>query len=122
VVGDSRRVPWVWLAVLIVALLLVAGFAAIKWSIHADVSDATELALREYPGDDVLALIAFVESDEHSLPARNRAVWALGQLGDARALPTLERKYTGETCDHARRLCEHELKKAIDLIRARQPH
>lgn len=117
--GIPPRVSWFWLAVLILALLLVAGFAAVKWSIHSDVSDATAMAVREFPGDGVEALIAVVESEDHPLAERNRAVWALGQTGDSRALPALERYYTGGACDHARRLCQHELKKAIDLLRAR---
>jgi HEAT repeat protein len=117
--GASRRLSWFWLAVLIVALLLVAGLAAVKWSIHSDVRDATAMAVQEFPGDGVQALIAVVESEDHPLPARNRAVWALGQTGDSRALPALERYYTGDACDHARRLCQHELKKAINLLRAR---
>lgn len=117
--GTPPRVSWFWLAVLILALLLVAGFAAVKWSIYSDVSDATAMAVREFPGDGVEALIAVVESEDHPLAERNRAVWALGQTGDSRALPALERYYTGDACDHARRLCQHELKKAIDLLRGR---
>ena len=77
------------------------------------------MAVREYPGDGVQALIAYVDTEGYPLADRNRAVWALGQLGDARATPTLESHYSGSQCDHTRRLCQHELKKAIDLIRSR---
>ena len=116
----GRRFSWLWLAILVVALLLVAGFAAVTWSIQSGIHNASELALREHPGDRVEALMAFVESDEHSWSERNRAVWALGQLRDPRALPVLERYYTGEPCDHARMLCQHELSKAIALLRPKQ--
>jgi hypothetical protein len=44
-------------------------------------------------------------------------VWALGHLGDARALPVLESHYTGGPCDHSRLLCQRELEKAIRLSR-----
>ncbi len=105
--------------VIAVALGLAAAFAGIRWSIQSGVRDMTAIAVGEYPGDGVLALVTLVDAGDHSLKERNRAVWALGRLGDARALPTLESHYTGSQCDHARRLCQHELKKAIDLIRSR---
>ena len=117
--GDhSRRVSWIWLGILAAALVLALGFGAIEWSIYSGIRDAKAMAVRAYPGDGERALIAFVELEEQELSARNRAVWALGQLRDRRALPVLERYYTGQPCDHARRLCQHELKKAIDLIRS----
>ena len=115
----SRRLTWVWWALGAVAVVLVAALAGITVWIRADVRAATDMAVREYPGDGTLALIAFVESDDHPLAARNRAVWALGQRRDPRALPALERQYTGGPCDHAHMLCQYELKKAIALIR---PH
>jgi PBS lyase HEAT-like repeat len=117
--NQSRRLTWIGWALGTGAVILVAAFAGITLWIRADVRNATEMAVREYPGDGTLALIVFVESDDHPLAERNRAVWALGQLRDPRALPTLERHYTGKPCDHARMLCQYELKKAIDLVR---PH
>ncbi len=116
--GPSRRVNWLWaLAVLVV--LTVSGFGVIAVWIRSDVRATTEMAAREYPGDGALALIAYVDSDDHPLRSRNRAVWALGQMREPRALPTLERHYTGEPCDHARMLCQYELKKAINRLRPR---
>ena len=101
-----------------IALVLVAaaGLATV-WLIGSGVHAASEAALLEQPGDRVLALIAYVESPKHTLRDRNRAIWALGQLGDARALPVLEKSYTGRDCDHARALCQYELRKAIRLCR-----
>lgn len=115
---SSRRVSWFWVAILVVALLMAAGFAAVRWSIHSGVREATEKAVLEYPGDGVLALAAVVDSESHARRDRNRAVWALGQLRDPRALPVLERHRTGGDCDHSRGLCQYELTKAIDLIRS----
>ena len=47
--------------------------------------DISARATQEYSGDRVEALIAYLQSEEHSLRNRNRAVWALGQIGDDRA-------------------------------------
>ena len=70
-------------------------------------------AMREYPGDRIEAVLAYIESDSHSLRERNKAVWALGYLGDKRALPVLKKYYTGPPCDHDKYLCQGELEKAI---------
>ena len=98
-------------------LAIVLAFAGLSALIGSAVHAATDAALREQPGDPVLALIAFVESPDHTLRERNRAVWALGQLGDARALVVLEKHFTGAECDHDRTLCQHELRKAVRLCR-----
>jgi len=60
-------------------------------------------------------LIAYVKSEDHSLRKRNLAVWALGQIGDKRALPVLNQFYTGGPCDHDHYLWQGELQKAIKL-------
>ena len=98
--------------ILIAALLLGTG-----WLIESGVQAASEAALLERPGDRVSSLVAYVVSPTHALRERNRAVWALGQLGDARALPLLEKHFTGRECEHDRALCQHELRKAIRLCR-----
>ena len=101
-----------------IGLVLIAAVSlGSVWLIDSGVDAASEAALLEQPGDRVLALIAYVESSKHTLRDRNRAVWALGQLGDARALPVLERNLTGTDCDHQRALCQYELRKAIRLCR-----
>lgn len=102
------------LAVVIGLGVLIAGS---QWLISSGLHAATETALHDHPGDGVQALIAYVESTDHTLRERNRAVWALGRLRDARALPVLEKHFTGKTCDHERFLCQHELQKAIRLCR-----
>ena len=96
-------------------VLAALAFGGSSWLIAEGVHAVTEAALRDQPGDRVLALVAYVESPAHTLRDRNRAVWALGRLGDARALPILQKHFTGAKCDHARRLCQYELRKAIKL-------
>jgi hypothetical protein len=97
-------------------VMLVAGgavglLALIESSAHSDALAAQ----REFRGDGVEALVQLVQSDHHTLQERNRAVWALGRLRDKRGLPVLEKYYAGGECDHARFLCQRELRKAIDL-------
>jgi len=104
-----------WAAGLIVALALVA-FVSISLRIGADVRAMSKLAVQDHPGDRVEALIQYVEDTNHGLRDRNRAIWALGQLGDRRALPALRKHHTGEPCDHATALCQRELGKAIALL------
>jgi hypothetical protein len=85
------------------------------FDIRSGVKKISAEATQQYPGDRVEALIAYVKSEDHSLRKRNLAVWALGQIGDKRALPVLTASYTGGPCDHDYCLCQHELQKAIKL-------
>ena len=66
-----------------------------------------------HPGDDVAALIDYMNSQEHSFPERNSAIWVLGRLRSTGALPALQAVYTGGLCDHKSNLCQYELAKAI---------
>jgi hypothetical protein len=75
-----------------------------------------------HPGDDIAALIAYMNSESHELRQRNLAVWALGQLRSSRALSALKEHYTGNRCDHEKNLCQHELKKAIKSCEEKTPN
>lgn len=99
--------------ILICFALLFVGYLWVCFSIRSSVKEISTKAVQEYPGDRIEALMAYVESENYSLRQRNRAVWALGQIGDERALPVLEKFHTGGPCDHASRLCQGELQKAI---------
>jgi hypothetical protein len=96
---------------------LIVSYVVISLVIGSGVRSVGAAALGEQPGDRVAAIMAYADAPAHSLKDRNRAVWALGQLGDPRALPVLEKYYTGQPCDHDRALCQYELKKAIKLCR-----
>jgi hypothetical protein len=111
----KRRRPWN--AALSILILLAAVYLVVSWGIGAGVRSIGDVALKVYPGDRVSALMALVESEEQSFRNRNRAIWALGQLGDPRALPVLERHYTGGPSDERIALSQYELKKAIALCR-----
>jgi len=99
------------------AAFLLVAFVMICFSIRSSVKEITAEATQQYPGDRIEALITYVKTENHSLRQRNRAVWALGQIGDERALPTLEKSYTGQPCDHDNSLCQRELQKAIKLCK-----
>ncbi len=94
---------------------LVISFLAVCFIIGHGVHSIGEKALREHPGDKVAALMALVESEQHTYHDKNHAVWALGQLGDRRALPLLRKYYTGGESDENTSLSQYELKKAIAL-------
>jgi hypothetical protein len=98
------------LSCLVIGLI---AFVSVCFSIRSGVKDMSAKAVKEFPGDRVEALMAYVGSENHTLKERNRAVWALGQIGDRRALPVLESYYTGGECDHDKFLCQRELSKAI---------
>jgi hypothetical protein len=97
--------------------LLAIAYLAVCLNIGSGVRSVSGMAVREFPGDRVSALMALVESEQHGFRDRNRAVWALGQLGDSRALPLLEQHYTGEPSDERNELSQYELKKAIALCK-----
>ena len=99
----------------VVFFLIVYAYAC--WNIGSGVRVISAKATQQYSGDRVEALITYMQSEKHSLKNRNRAVWALGQIGDERALSALEKFHKGKPCDHDKYLCQYELKKAIDLCK-----
>lgn len=111
--SQSRWRMVVWVAALGIPVGALIGVGGLTAVIYSGIRDISQTAMAQHRGDQVEALIALVESESQSLQVRNRAIWALGQLGDPRALPVLERHVTGEPCDHARMICQHEVGKAI---------
>jgi hypothetical protein len=102
-----------------IAVLVATGYAAVSVSIRSGVRETAAAAIARQPGDRIAALAAWVDCDSCPLPDRNRAVWALGQLRDRRALPVLEKHYTGAGCNHSAGLCQRELRKALDAVGSR---
>ena len=85
-------------AVLGCLVLIGVSYVLLCLLIGSHVKPICAEAMREYPGDRVEAVIAYVESERHSLRKRNKAVWALGYLGDKRALAVLKKHFTGGPC------------------------
>jgi len=98
------------------AVLLIL-FVMVSWSIRSNVKSICDEATQEHAGDRIEALMAYVNSENHTHRKRNRAGWALGQIGDERALPVLERFYIGQPCNHDTSLCQRELGRAIKLCK-----
>ncbi len=114
----TRRIVKFVVGALIVSVVLGStAVGAVLFHIHQSVREYCAVAQQAFPhpGDDVAALTGFMNSDSHSLQNRNLAVWTLGRLRDANALPALERVYTGDECNHSQILCQYELEKAIKL-------
>lgn len=93
-------------------------FIACTW-IGYEVKSQCQEAKREYGGDCGTALVSLLKDEKKSFRSRNEAIWALGQLGDSRALTDLEYFYTGvvpprEPLDEG--ISQYELKKAINLV------
>lgn len=85
------------------------------------VKEMCRTARNKYEGDCVQALIHFLDDGGNDFENRNSAIWALGQLGDHRALPVIAKYYQGnpenKKCDRSTTLCQYELFKAIKLLK-----
>ena len=100
-------------------MLLVAGLLSVlgmRTAITRSLATVIDEALEAAPAasDRIEALMVCVADGQQPLERRNRAIWALGQLRDARALPLLK-SCVKDQCDHGVDLCQHELTKAIAL-------
>ena len=86
------------------------------------VREYCEDAQSRYPGDCVQALEARVMDEGSSYKDRNSAIWAIGQLGDARAIETLNEietqaeERTMQTCRLSDEICAYEIFKAKKLV------
>lgn len=95
-------------------LLFMITCRIIRDEVNRLCTDATA----KYSGDCVEALIQALDQPDEPFHQRNSTIWALGQLGDARALPVLKGYYTGnipqrESLDAG--ISQYALKKAIRL-------
>ncbi len=102
-----------------VSILLLFFVTACVWIGH-EARNLCQNAKWQYGGDCVDALITQLNDEHQGYRARNHAIWALGQFGDSRALPVLERYYTGDISDRElldETISQYELKKAIHLAR-----
>jgi len=104
--------PWILAAPIAIAVLMIA----LQVFIRIEARTAGDRAAAQFGGDRVSGLIGLVDCGGCSLRDRDRAVWALGELRDERALPVLKTHYTGGKCDHTAALCQYELGKAIMKI------
>ena len=107
---------------MIVSVTLTLGLYAVgARMIFKSVKHFSEDAIAVYGGDHVGALIAMVEDESAPFDKRNSAIWALGQIGDDRALPALIQLDTGERqeppYDSTKYIVQYTVEKAIKQIK-----
>ncbi|BBB49130.1 hypothetical protein [Pelolinea submarina] len=108
-----------YLAILGISLFVMLFVVSSSW-IGYNVKNECASAISHYGGDCVEALSAQLLDESLDYGTRNSTTWALGEVGDLRALPVLESLYTGiiparEPWNDS--LSQYELKKAIKLIK-----
>lgn len=99
---------------------IILTFLILGTWIGVDIKARCLTAQGKYEGDCVEALTQTLDDDTNSLRERNYAIWALGQLGDERALPIVEKYYTGEIPDrepYDETLSQYEMEKTIKLLK-----
>ena len=98
------------------AVLLILFLITLHW-ISSEVRAICKKAQQQFEGDCVEALAAYLESDKLSSKEKNQVIWALGEIGDKRALPALKKLYTGDNChkpcDTSKYICQYGIEKAI---------
>jgi len=103
-----------WRKITVAAVCLpIVGYLGLCLIIGLGVNGAVSDARAQFPGDPVSALISVATDEQANISERNRAIWALGQLGSAEALPVLQDMVTDEPCDHGRLICQKEVASAI---------
>lgn len=111
-------------AIVLLTLLCIAStaYGAILWNIHKSAQQYCSIAQQAHPhpGNNIAALIEYMNSDTHSLQQRNLAVWTLGRLKNPAALQALKSAYTAKQCNHNTQLCQYELQKAIKRCTGKQ--
>lgn len=117
----NRTIKIALISAALLALLGLSGFTGLLLWVNHGVREVAERACQTqgmtYPEHKVEALIATVGDARQPFQERNLAVWALGQLGDERALPVLKAQLTGRpVCNHSQAICQYEAKKAMAKI------
>ena len=116
-INSRNHRPFIYItAVLATISVLIYLYTSIQ--IGKEVQLVINKAKSLFPGDQIESLMSVVESEDISLKERNKAVWALGQLGSEEALPVLQ-KHCKDTCAHESYLCQEELQKAIKLCKGK---
>lgn len=85
----------------------------VTYYVESQVQETCKMAMSVYPGDKIQALINVSKNQNSCTKDKSRALWALGQLGDKKALPYLIENYGSiEETD----ICIYEAQFAIEKI------
>lgn len=89
-------------------------------SIYQNVSDISIEAKNEFGLDTVESLMAVIKSKRSSFKEKNNAIFALGQIGDKRALPILIQLDTDEIqekpWDSSKYIVQYKVEKATEQV------
>lgn len=102
----------------VLGLLFMLFVISFVW-IGFDVKNQCLQAKREYGGKCSQALSKLLDDENKLYRQRNSAIWVLGQMGDEKALPVLQKYYTGQIPDREpldSTISQYELEKAIKLV------
>lgn len=118
------KITFLYIMAIGLSICCLFFFIGCAW-IGYEVKNHCQEAKREYAGeltgnnqDCVAALITLLQDEKKSFRQRNSAIWALGQLGDSRALPVLQSFYTNNIPEKEplnKVISQYELRKAINL-------
>lgn len=113
----KMKQPIIFIGAIGISILVLFFVITCTW-IGFDVKTKCFDAKKEYGGSCTESLINLLEDENRGFRARNSAIWALGQLGNSKALSTLQKFYTGNIPDREpldQTISQYELKKAINL-------
>lgn len=109
------------LVILILGFInILAAYIITSIIIGNGVKERCQIAQSKYKFDCVQSLILYLDDKTNDFKSRNSTIWALGQIGDKKALPVLEKYYVGETLFSSpqdKAISQYELKKAINLAK-----
>lgn len=85
-----------------------------------EVKNQCENAMQKYNKKDCITALSLVlENKNENYKSKNDAIWTMGQIGDKKALNTLNKYYTGiipEKEPYNKMISQYELKKALNLV------
>lgn len=110
----KKLLLWGSLAVFFALLVIAAGATYI---IINEVETICFKTQKLFPGDAVESLISALKTENFSIREKNQIIWALGEIGDKRAvsiLRTLEsREKCDKPCDPNTKICQYGIQKSI---------
>ncbi|MBN2088194.1 HEAT repeat domain-containing protein [candidate division KSB1 bacterium] len=102
---------------LAVLFVLIVVFAGASYIIINEVETICFKTQKMFPGDAVESLTSALKSENLSIREKNQVIWALGEIGDKRAIPVLRTLETGEMCDKPcdtnQKICQYGIRKSI---------
>lgn len=95
-------------------IILIVLLLVVTYKVENQVQETCKAAVSIYPGDKIQALVNVSKNQSTCTKDKSRALWALGQLGDKKALPYLLENFDGiEETD----ICIYEAQFAIEKIK-----